>query len=207
MAASKRFKGAKRDPGGFVAIPWVVLDSPAYQTLSHAGRALLMEVARQFHGNDNGRMLLSRAYLLTRGWRSADVIQRAKRELLDAGFIFETVMGQRPNKASWYAVTWMQLDKLDGYDPGHAAAFVRGAYLGQRQRPQITCLIPSPGTGGASIAPSGGTVAPLSVPSHGAIRAVSAASPVPSDGNPLEMPSPGASSLRPVKGEKARKSA
>ena len=135
---NSRKKGdSGRDSGGFVALPWSVLDCPAYAGLSHPAKALLFEVARQFVRDNNGCLLLSRAYLATRGWKSADVIQRAKAELLAGGFIFETVMGHRPNKASWYAVTWRTLDKLPGYDAGAAETFVRGAY-------QITSLRPSP---------------------------------------------------------------
>lgn len=132
MGRAKHRK-SNRVPGGFVALPWDVLDSPAYRSLSHTARSLLLEVARQFHGDDNGRMLLSDRHLAARGWRSPGVIHRAKRELLEAGFIFETVKGMRPNKASWYAVTWLSLDKLDGFDPGTTAAFERGAY---RQKSQ-----------------------------------------------------------------------
>lgn len=179
----RRGHDTSRDPGGFVALPWSVLDSRAYLGLSHPARALLLEVARQLHGDDNGRLLLSRAHLLPRGWKSADVIQRAKQELLDAELIFETVKGQRPNKASWYAVTWHSLSKLDGFDHGAARAFVRGAY--RKNAP----LTPSRGTEGASIAPSGGTGKALPVPSHGAMRVISGAAPVPSHGHPLEKPS------------------
>jgi len=130
--ANGRNKGRKgdagRDSGGFVALPWAVLDCPAYARLSMHARALLLEVARQFHRDDNGRMLLSRAFMETRGWKSADMLTKAKRELLEGGFIFETVKGHRPNKASWYAVTWRVLDKLPGYDAGTVESFVRGAY-------------------------------------------------------------------------------
>ena len=100
---AKRDNG--RDPGGFIALPVSVLDCPGHRALSHTARALLIEVARQFHGDDNGRMLLSRAYLAGRGWKSSDVIDRAKGQLIEGGFIIETVKGHRPNKASWYAVT------------------------------------------------------------------------------------------------------
>jgi hypothetical protein len=127
--AKRRRIDTGRDGGGFVALPWSVLDSPAYARLSHPARSLLMEIARQFVRDNNGRLLASSAHLAARGWTSNDVITRAKRELLESGFIFETVKGQRPNKASWYAVTWRALDKLHGYDPGVTAAFERGAYL------------------------------------------------------------------------------
>lgn len=124
---SKRDSG--RDGGGFVALPWSVIDCPAFSKLSHPARSLLIEFARQFVRDNNGRLLASSAYLASRGWTSNDVITRAKRELLEAGFIFETVKGQRPNKAGWYAVTWRTLDKIPGYDPGVTVAFERKAYM------------------------------------------------------------------------------
>jgi hypothetical protein len=129
MSARRRKRGYTngREPGGFIALPWSVLDSVAYQRLSHPAKALLLEVARQYHQDDNGRMLLSSNYLAPRGWRSPEVIIRAKRELLLAELIYETVKGHRPNKASWYAVTWQTLDKNPAYDAGAEQGFVRGA--------------------------------------------------------------------------------
>ena len=191
--ANGRNKGQKgdsgRDAGGFVALPWSVLDCPAYARLSHPAKALLLEVARQFVRDNNGRMLLSRVYMATRGWKSADVIDRAKRELLKAGFIFQTVMGHRPNKASWFAVTWRELDKLPGYDAGAEKCFERRAY--QKEIPIKTAsLIPSHGTGRPLIVPPHGIEKPSPVPPHGAIRPVLPLRPVPPHGHHLEMPSP-----------------
>lgn len=117
-----------RDGGSFVALPCVVLDSPNYQKLSLAARALLIEIARQYKGQNNGRLLSSFSYLSKRGWTSKDVITRAKRDLIAAGFIHETVMGHRPNKASAYAITWQSIDRLSGYDVGALELFRRGAY-------------------------------------------------------------------------------
>lgn len=177
-----------RDSGGFVALPWSVLDCPAYARLSMHARALLLEVARQFHRDDNGRMLLSRAYMATRGWKSVDMLTKAKRELLEGGFIFQTVMGHRPNKASWYAVTWRMLDKLPGYDAGAEKCFERGAYS-KGQPLKTASLKPSHGTEGASIAPSHGTESMPAVPPHGAIKPVFQHRAVPPHGHPLEKPS------------------
>ncbi|CAG2145451.1 hypothetical protein LMG19282_02751 [Cupriavidus campinensis] len=88
----------------------------------------MMEIARQYHGDDNGRMIVTLAHLKQRGWSSNDTINRAKLELLEARLIYETVKGCRPHKASWYAATWWALDKLNGYDAGAEAGFVRSAY-------------------------------------------------------------------------------
>ncbi|OXJ21456.1 hypothetical protein CFB82_41255 [Burkholderia sp. HI2714] len=129
MANKRRHSKTSRDAGGFLAIPWIVLDSRAYLGLSHPAKSLLLEMARQYHGDDNGRLIATLAYLKPRGWTSYDTIQRAKQELLEAGLIYETVKGRRPNRASWYALTWQTLDRLDGYDEGAEAGFVRSAYL------------------------------------------------------------------------------
>jgi hypothetical protein len=157
-----RNKGSRtdtgREAGGFVALPWTVLDSPAYLGLSHPARALLLELARQFVRDNNGRLLASLAYLQKRGWNSADTITRAKRELLSAGLIYQTVQGHRPNKASWYAVTWRTLDRLPGYDFGAVEGFRRGSYQ------KNATLRPSGGAGGVATAPSRGVGSPTSIP-------------------------------------------
>ncbi|WP_332855156.1 hypothetical protein [Duganella sp. S19_KUP01_CR8] len=186
---SNRNKGGSgRDGGGFAALPWSVLDCPAYARLSHPARSLLVEIARQFVRDNNGRLLASAAYLSSRGWTSNDVITRAKRELLDAGFIFETVKGQRPNKASWYAVTWQALDRINGYDAGVTAAFERSAYR-INQPLKINVLKPSHGVRRPSIAPSHGVESSPTAPSHGVIKPVLASVSTPSHGDHLEIPS------------------
>ena len=191
----RRGQDTSRDPGGFIALPWSVLDCPAYLQLSHPARSLLLEFARQYVRDNNGRLLASGVHLGKRGWKSSDVIYRAKQELQRAGFIHETVMGHRPNKASWYAVTWRALDKWPGYDAGAAETFIRGAYR-QSAPLKNASLKPSRGVGGAATAPSHGVESSLATPSHGAIRATFELRPTPSHGNHLEMPSIGVNPMQ-----------
>lgn len=197
---SRKKRDTGRDPGGFVALPWRVLDSAAYMGLSPTAKALLLEVARQFTGDDNGRMLLSRVYMATRGWYSAGAIHQAKAELLAAQLVFETAKGARPNKAGWYAVTWRKLDKIPGFDLGAAAAFEQGAYLkvaAKEKRPPPKCknpkrnasLDPAHGTESAAIGPAHGTEGTATVPAHGPMEAVFEPVSVPPAGHPLEKPS------------------
>lgn len=189
MANKRNNKAASgRDAGGFVALPWSVLDCPAYAALSANAKALLLEVARQYCRDNNGRLLLSRAHMAARGWRSVDMVAKGKRELLEAGFIHETVKGQRPNKASWYAVTWQSLDKIQGFDQGAELLFQRSAYL-KKAPVKNAPLIPSHGTERAAIAPPHGTEPPLPAPPHGAMEGVFQVSSVPPHGHHLEMPS------------------
>lgn len=183
-----------------MALPWSVLDSRAYASLSHADKALLMEIARQYVRDNNGRLLASRAYLAERGWKSADTIHKGIQNLMAASLIHQTVQGHRPNKASWFALTWFLLDPHPGYDPGAAATFERGSYLratpapaARRQPPKRpgknAGLCPMVGTGRAPIGPMDGQAGKLAGPMVGAIRAPKPALPVPSTGHPLETPS------------------
>ena len=180
--------GFGREPGGFVAIPWSVLDSAAYVGLSNPARALLLEIARQFVRDNNGRLLCSPAFMNKRGWHSNDTLNRAKRELLDAGFIFETVKGHRPNKASWYAITWQLLDKIPGYDAGVESVFQRGAYA-LNEPLKNASLSPPIGTVSRPIAPPHGTGAMPTAPPVGPIRGNSDTSPTPPVGHHLDKPS------------------
>lgn len=197
MARGKSKYNTGRDPGCFIALPWSVLDSTAYQGLSHPAKALLLEIARQYVRDNNGRLLCTDAYLKPRGWKSTDVITRAKRELLAAGLIFETCKGARPNKASWYAITWYTLDKHPGYDEDTVGNFRRGAYQEAKK-----VLTPSPGVGKPVIAPSPGVGKAATTPSPGAIEATFDHSSTPSPGDHLDKPSAGALNGKAVSGRK-----
>jgi|LauGreDrversion4_2_1035121.scaffolds.fasta_scaffold3067143_1 hypothetical protein len=66
----------------YAGIPHAALDSVAYQGATMSARCLLMELARQHNGSNNGHLQPSQKYLFKRGWKSADTIFRAKEELI-----------------------------------------------------------------------------------------------------------------------------
>ena len=151
-AAKRQYRrlSSSRFQGRFVGIPVDVLESNAYLGLSHPAKALLLDIAFQYKGDNNGRLLTSLKFMSPRGWRSADVLNRAKQQLQDSKLIYQTVQGHRPNKASWYAITWHALDDNDRYDFGAANGFRRGAYRDLK----INGLSPSCGIVKPLIAPS-----------------------------------------------------
>ncbi len=189
MGRERRSKGhdTSRDSGPFVALPWQVLDCPGYLGLSHPAKSLLLDIARQFVRDNNGRLLASRAHLRKRGWKSVDTISRALKELVNAGFVHQTVAGCFPKTASWYAVTWRTLDRLPGFDAGAAESFVRGAYA--KQAVKNVPLSPSDGQERRSIAPSDGQEKTRIVPPDGAVKWILGTPPCPSHGHHLDKPS------------------
>lgn len=121
---------AKRDggSGAVFLIPHAVLYSEAYMSLSGRAVKLLIDIGQQYNTRNNGALLASWRYMSTkRGWTSADQLTKAKIELLEHCLIAETVKGHRPNKASWYGLTWLALDDVKGMEMS-PQAFPRGAY-------------------------------------------------------------------------------
>ncbi len=165
-ANAEKRRDKKRVDGRFLAIPHHVLRSTAYRHLSHPARALLIDIALQYMGDNNGRLRTSLTVLGPLGWRSADVVNRAKKQLLEAELIYETVMGYRPNKASWYAVTWMDLDVDGRFDAGAARGFKRGAYAATVTN---AALIPSAGAKGIAAVPADGAMHRAAAPADGAV--------------------------------------
>ncbi|TWG38694.1 hypothetical protein ATF69_0556 [Acidovorax delafieldii] len=181
-ANRRKGNAAHRDAGGFIALPWAVIDSPAFAALSMHARALLLEVARQYVRDNNGRLLLTRERMAARGWKSNDMLTKARRELEAAGFLYQTVKGHRPNRASWFAVTWAPLDVHPGFDPEALPNFTRSAYKNASLRPPH-------GVESKAIAPSHGVERTATAPSHGAMKGSFQGSPTPPHGHLLEKPS------------------
>lgn len=217
LIVAKAFKGnsEKRDGKRFVLLPYVVLESPGYRAASHTARSLLVDIARQYSGHNNGRLVACPKYLEPLGWRSNSTVSRALRELQDCGLLVETRKGARPNKAAWFALTWLDIDPARGIEIDPTLAR-RGEYMSpERARPATSsrtreataarrhatqvrqassenaCLTPSHGGLRRGIAPSDGLRTSISSPSDGAIRLSPTPVSLPSDGEYVEVPSVG----------------
>jgi hypothetical protein len=97
-------------PGGFLLLPSALLNCPKFRVLSSSGVKLLIDVASQYNGKNNGDLCAAWKVMKPKGWRSEATLNRAKVELLAAGFIAETRMGRRPNLCSLYGITWQPLN-------------------------------------------------------------------------------------------------
>jgi hypothetical protein len=100
----------------FAMLPFEVMRSEAYKSLGYSGRALLIELVGFYYGSNNGQLWIAPEMLKERGF-SKNTAFRSYKELLIHGFIFQTKKGgSTKGVCSWYALTWLAIDKSDGMD-------------------------------------------------------------------------------------------
>jgi hypothetical protein len=71
--------------GQFLMLPHSILYHANYALLSPKAVKLLIDIAGQYTGYNNGGLITTSKYLYERGWRSNDQINKAKKELLKGG--------------------------------------------------------------------------------------------------------------------------
>lgn len=118
MSKRARVRGRKGSGGSpiagrFVALPAAVLESAAYLGLSAPAVRLLVDLAWQFKGQNNGDLSCAWRTMQPRGWRSRDTLTRALRELLHAGLI-EKVRQGGLHQCSLFALTWHRVHDCGG---------------------------------------------------------------------------------------------
>jgi len=97
----------------YVALPFYLLQSPAYRSLSLAARAAFVEACAFYNGSNNGKIILSVRILAERLNASKDTASRALTELDDRGFMVCMKMGSFGRKragASEYRLTHLPCD-------------------------------------------------------------------------------------------------
>lgn len=99
-----RQKG-RREAGSFVLIPHVVLDSPNYRRCSGTAIKLLIDLVRQYRGNNNGDLAPS----LVRDGPAHQAKAKALRELVHYGLLVQTKHGGL-GMPSLYGLTWCAID-------------------------------------------------------------------------------------------------
>lgn len=142
MTKRNRYRNAveKRDGGAFILLPLCVLNGAAYLGLSAHARMLLIDLAAQYRGDNNGDLCAAFSMMKLRGWKSTHTLHAAKLELIEARLIVETRKGARPSKASLYAVTWHAIDDCGGKLDINAQSFPRGAYRLKDPRPALKVI-------------------------------------------------------------------
>ena len=99
----KRFLGINKD----------VLDSENYSKLGAWAVKLMVDIAKEYNGKNNGDLSATFSIMKKQGWRSKGTLNRAIKQLIKYGFLELTRQGGK-NRCSLYAITWQSIDECNG---------------------------------------------------------------------------------------------
>ncbi len=113
--AKNRYQRQKgRNPSdSFLGLPHRLIHHDNFRTLSSRATKLLIDIAAQYRGSNNGDLCAPFRLMKKRGWRSSDQLYKARNELLDRELIVVSRQGGR-NRCTLYALTWLSVDDCDG---------------------------------------------------------------------------------------------
>jgi len=97
----------------FLALPHAVLEHQDFVSLSNKAVRLLLDLAMQYNGSNNGDLCATFSMMKKRGWSSNDQRSKALKELIDKNFIVLTRQGGR-KIASLHAITWQPINECGG---------------------------------------------------------------------------------------------
>ncbi len=108
----------RRENGQFLALPYSVLESDNFATLSAWATKLLLDLCAQLRfkrggAASNGDLSAAWTLMIKRGWRSKGTLHRSVEELRARGLIIVSRQGGR-NRTTLYAVTWLAVDECGG---------------------------------------------------------------------------------------------
>jgi hypothetical protein len=162
-----------------LALPFTVIESVQFSELNHATKWLLLLIAMQYKGANNGKLVACEKYLRPRAWRSDSATRRCLSELIESGLLCRTRIGTR-NVPAWFAIAWKGCDfppTLHGHLAGEFRPFL----------PRF--LTTAMGATKAPITPAMGASPPIVTPAIGVVRPVSADSLPPRQESIYRLPS------------------
>lgn len=109
----KPWRETKKDR--FVALPFNLIDSIAWQHLTSADKAVFITLKRRFNGANNGKISLSVREIIACNKMNINTASKSLKHLQQKGFITLTQPGYW---GSHMASTWkINTEKMNGYKP------------------------------------------------------------------------------------------
>jgi len=117
MARSRLKAKGRKDGGRFAMLPDAVLRSPEYHQLPGGAVRVLLALAAQYNGNNNGNLCAALTVVRNYGLNSSDTVSTNLRRLEQASLIVRTRDGMFCGGASTcalFALTWRPIDACPG---------------------------------------------------------------------------------------------
>lgn len=130
-----KFKGRKTEYS-WLALPHYMIESPEFSALPVSAAKLLVQVAADYRGENNGNLEIVWTKYAGRGWNSETTLTRAREELINEGWL---VCTRHPYKrrCALYAITWQPIDECEGKNLEIAPQRVASnAWRKQKQTPR-----------------------------------------------------------------------
>lgn len=111
-------RSKSQNKGRFAGIPHAVMDHPDYQRLSGNQIKLLLDLAKQYNGRNNGKLCAVFSQMKAAGWRSETTLNNAKKGLIESNMVTVTkrsVFGQSGKQPNYYALNWQPIDEVVGF--------------------------------------------------------------------------------------------
>ena len=103
----------RQTTNSFLSLPHHVLNHENFRCLSPRATKLVIDIAAQYRGNNNGDLCAPLSLMRKRGWNSSDQLNKAKKELVEKDVIRVSRQGGL-NKCNLYALTWLRIDECGG---------------------------------------------------------------------------------------------
>lgn len=98
----------------FVMLEHRIIHSAAHADLKMSSRALLVLLATQFNGTNNGHLQATLSWLKPYGFGSQHTVSAAIADLIAHGFIYRTLSSGANHQSARYAITWQPIHQKDG---------------------------------------------------------------------------------------------
>jgi len=112
VAARRGKRKDRKVKGNFLLIGHHVVRGSEWASLTAHEVKLLIDVAAQFKGHNNGDLVATWSYMEQRGWRSRGTLCKALKGLRRKGWLILSRQGGR-HRASLYAVSWYGIDECN----------------------------------------------------------------------------------------------
>ena len=103
----------RQTTNSFLSLPHHVLNHENFRCLSPRATKLVIDIAAQYRGKNNGDLCAPLSLMRKRGWNSSDQLNKAKKELVEKDVIRVSRQGGL-NKCNLYALTWLRIDECGG---------------------------------------------------------------------------------------------
>jgi hypothetical protein len=99
---------------GFLSLHRPLLDCSDFISLKGNSIKLLVDIAQQYNGYNNGDLCASLSVMRSRGWNSNQQLSKALKELIDKNIIMLTRQGGLNMGPNLYGITWQPIDECNG---------------------------------------------------------------------------------------------